>query len=71
MADAQLKKLIVQNDQLRDELKFTSSLISASEACEDLQSYCQRTKDPFMPDFGRDNPYIVSASSGGNACDIL
>ena len=71
MADAQLKKLVAQNDQLRDELKFTGSIVSASDACKDLKSYCDGTKDPFLPDFGGDNPYIVSPSSGGGGCEIL
>jgi hypothetical protein len=71
MADAQLKKLVAQNDQLRDELKFTQSICSSSEACKDLQSYCQGTKDPFFPDFQGENPYIATSNSGGGGCEIL
>ena len=72
MADAQLKKLVAQNDQLRDELKFTESICSASDACKDLQTYCTETKDPLLPDFQGENPFIMGGGGGGGGgCEIL
>eukprot|EP00008_Paramoeba_atlantica_P009759 CAMPEP_0201491810 /NCGR_PEP_ID=MMETSP0151_2-20130828/31323_1 /ASSEMBLY_ACC=CAM_ASM_000257 /TAXON_ID=200890 /ORGANISM="Paramoeba atlantica, Strain 621/1 / CCAP 1560/9" /LENGTH=73 /DNA_ID=CAMNT_0047878343 /DNA_START=19 /DNA_END=240 /DNA_ORIENTATION=+ len=73
MADAQLKKLVAQNDQLRDELKFAGTICSASEACKDLKSYCDSTKDPLLPDFAGENPFILGqgGGGGGGGCEIL
>eukprot|EP00211_Chloroparvula_japonica_P020308 CAMPEP_0119134418 /NCGR_PEP_ID=MMETSP1310-20130426/16828_1 /TAXON_ID=464262 /ORGANISM="Genus nov. species nov., Strain RCC2339" /LENGTH=71 /DNA_ID=CAMNT_0007125209 /DNA_START=79 /DNA_END=294 /DNA_ORIENTATION=- len=71
MADAQLNRVLAANDQLKDELKYSETIVNVSESCKELQDFCNSTKDPFFPDYDGENPFIVSNDKGNGFCELL
>eukprot|EP00013_Stygamoeba_regulata_P025152 CAMPEP_0177647454 /NCGR_PEP_ID=MMETSP0447-20121125/10307_1 /TAXON_ID=0 /ORGANISM="Stygamoeba regulata, Strain BSH-02190019" /LENGTH=69 /DNA_ID=CAMNT_0019150037 /DNA_START=222 /DNA_END=431 /DNA_ORIENTATION=+ len=69
MSEAQLKRILAENERIKEDLEFSTSIMKVSDACKDLKEYCEKVKDPLFPDSGADNPFTDRAGGGG--CSVL
>ena len=72
MSEAQLKKILEENDRLKREVEDTKKLLKVSEACKDLIGFVQKTEEPFSPDWTPTqgaNPWVSNPKKG--PCVVL
>jgi len=77
MSEAQLAKLQVERDALRDELQKVQSAMPVNQACQLLIKDMNQRSDPFVPstgsggDRGAEVNEWVSENDGSGGCCIV
>jgi len=63
MSQGTLENLLRQVERLKEDLN--RKRIKTSEACKDLQAYCEKVEDPFDPKYEKtiSNPFKSKSSS--------
>ncbi|KYQ89696.1 G-protein subunit gamma [Tieghemostelium lacteum] len=69
MSEAQLKKVLKENESLKTQLERSSTILKVSEACDTLIDFCSKTNDPFIPGWAGENEWTKPLKGG--ICNVL